>query len=462
MKLKDFLQWGEQALALERFALAEEIARYPLAQSPHNLAARTLLGHVSLAAGQYEQAADHFSQALDMDPENPRTLTCYADALEAQGREAETLDALRRAFECEPARTEVKQRVVALQSGADGASAGETLLTRTGLARIHLRSGLIEHAIAELCQLLEERQVHWSAHVALMEAHWLNGDRQAAGGLADEIVRAHPNCLKAILLSADVRAHLGLMDQARQFFERSRQVDPDFVLARALYPANGPSRLPLPSDDAEINVPLEFLQRIEAELAAKKEPEPERATARAPAARPAATAAQTSRESQLPAATQAASGTEAAAQPDAQRVIVTPPPSAERAAAAETPAEHSVAETEVVEAAAAPDAQPDVDAAAVADADSVPETEPAADAKPDEDTWEELLAALERQADGTDAAAPDSIAERLEALAESTPDKLQAWQQLGDVYQRLGQTDRAMRAYMKALESNAGRGVQQP
>ena len=457
MKLKDFLQWGEQALALERFALAEEIARYPLAQSPHNLAARTLLGHVSLAAGRYEQAADHFSQALDMDPENPRTLTGYADALEAQGREEETLDALRRAFECEPARTEVKQRVVALQGAEDGASAGEALLTRTGLARIHLRSGLIEHAIAELFQLLEERQVHWSAQVALMEAHWLNGDRQAAGGLADEIVRAHPNCLKAILLSADVRAHLGLMDQARQFFERSRQVDPDFVLARALYPANGPSRLPLPSDDAEISVPLDFLQRIEAELAATRAPEPERAAERAPAAREAAAAAETPRDSQLPAATQAASGAEAAAaQPDAQRVLVTPPPSAAEAAAADAPAASSVAETEDVEAAAAPDAQPDVDAA-VADAESGLETESTADAKPDEDTWEELLAALERQADGAGAAAPESIAERLEALAESTPDKLQAWQQLGDVYQRLGKTDRAMRAYMKALESGGGR-----
>ncbi len=456
MKLKDFLQWGEQALALERFALAEEIARYPLAQSPHNLAARTLLGHVSLAAGRYEQAADHFSQALDMDPENPRTLTSYADALEAQGRDEETLDALRRAFECEPARTEVKQRVVALQGAEDGASAGEALLTRTGLARIHLRSGLIEHAIAELCQLLEERQVHWSAHVALMEAHWLNGDRQAAGGLADEIVRAHPNCLKAILLSADVRAHLGLMDQARQFFERSRQVDPDFVLARALYPANGPSRLPLPSDDAEISVPLDFLQRIEAELAATRAPEPERAAERAPAAREAAAAAETPRDSPLPAVTQAASGAEAG-QPDAPRVIVTPAPRAEEAVAADTPATHAVTETEDVEAAAAPAAQPDADTAAVADAEFGLETESAVDAKPDEDTWEELLAALERQADGAGAAAPDSIAERLEALAESTPDKLQAWQQLGDVYQRLGKTDRAMRAYMKALESGGGR-----
>ena len=451
MKLRDFLQWGEQALALERFALAEEIARFPLAQSPHNLAARTLLGHISLAAGQYEQAANHFSQALDMDPENPHTLTSYADALEAQGREAETLDALRRAFECEPARTEVKQRVVALESGEDGASTAGKLLTRTGLARIHLRSGLVEHAIAELGQLLEERQVHWSAQVALMEAYWLNGDRQAAGGLADEIVRAHPNCLKAILLSADVRAHLGLMDQARQFFERSRQVDPDFVLARALYPANGPSRLPLPSEDAEIHVPLEFLQRIEAELAAKGKPKPERAVERASA------------ESETSPAAQAGSRTEAAAaEPDPQRVIVTPPPSAEPSAAPDTTADESVAEAKDAEAAAVPDAQPDVGAAADADTGPVSEVVSAEDADPDEETWDELLAALERQGDGTGVAVPDSIMERLEALAESTSDRLQAWQQLGDVYQRLGQTDRAMRAYMKALESNAGRDVQQP
>ena len=37
MKLRDFLQWGEQALALRHNELAEEIARYLLRQSPSNL-----------------------------------------------------------------------------------------------------------------------------------------------------------------------------------------------------------------------------------------------------------------------------------------------------------------------------------------------------------------------------------------------------------------------------------------
>jgi len=52
MKLRDFLQWGEQALALNHAELAEEIARYLLKQSPSNLAARTLLGNVYLQSGQ--------------------------------------------------------------------------------------------------------------------------------------------------------------------------------------------------------------------------------------------------------------------------------------------------------------------------------------------------------------------------------------------------------------------------
>ena len=48
MKLRDFLQWGEQALALRHNELAEEIARYLLRQSPSNLSARALLGNVYL------------------------------------------------------------------------------------------------------------------------------------------------------------------------------------------------------------------------------------------------------------------------------------------------------------------------------------------------------------------------------------------------------------------------------
>ena len=430
MKLQDFLQWGEQALALRHVELAEEIARYLLQQSPNNLGARTLLGRVHLESGRFEQAEEHLVQALDIDPENPVALTMFAEVLEAQGREEETLAVLRRAFECDPTRTAVKQRMVALQSGRDGAHGSETLLTRLGLARIHLRSGLLEHAIGELRQLLEARAVHWSAQVALMEAHWLNGDRQATVRLADEIVRAHPNCLKAILLSADVRAHMGLMDQARQFFERARQVDPDFALARALYPANGPSRLPIPSDDAEIEAPLDFLQRIEAALAAKEEPEPTEERPRA-AAQPRERAAQDAPE-------------------DAQRILVTPAPSAEPEAAEAETAELKTAEPEATE--------PETIETAAPDSPVAPAAKPAAGADVwDTEAWDALLLSLEREGGQLDEAALDAMAQRLETLADSAQNTLQTWQQLGDVYQRIGQTERAMRAYMRALDSSSAR-----
>ena len=68
MKLRDFLQWGEQALALDHFELAEGIARYLLKQSPSNLAARTLLGQVYLETDQPAQAEEQLLQALDIDP----------------------------------------------------------------------------------------------------------------------------------------------------------------------------------------------------------------------------------------------------------------------------------------------------------------------------------------------------------------------------------------------------------
>lgn len=407
MKLRDFLQWGDQALALDHADLAEEVARYLLKQAPNNLAARTLLGRVHLRLEQAEQAEEQLLQALDMDPESADLLTTFADLLESQGRNEERLGVVRRAFECDPTRTDVKQRLLALRQEVEGASNGNGLLTRAGLARIHLRSGLLEHAIAEFHYLLEETQTDWSARVALMEAYWLNGDRQATSRLADEIVREHPNCLKAILLSADVRAHMGLIDQARQLLERARQVDPDFVLARALYPANGPSRLPLPSDDAEIEVPIDFLQRIEATLAAKKDAEETDARSRA-AARISARAA-------------------ADAQEGKKRILVTP------------------AQSEASDEEAAPTAS-----------QSGPESEPnAGESAPDSAAWEELMVKLEREGAQLDEAALDGLAEQLEAMAAAASNKLQAWQQLGDTYQRIEQTDRAMRAYMRALDSSS-------
>ena len=407
MKLRDFLQWGEQALALKHFELAEEIARYLLRQSPSNLHARTLLGHISLTTGQLKDAEEHLVQALDMDPEDVALLTSYANVLKDLKREAEGLVLLRRAFECDPTRTELKQRLIAIESTEENQVEGNGLLTRAGLARIHLRSGLLEHAIAEFRYLLEERDVHWSTQVALMEAYWLSGERQATSRLADEIVREHPNCLKAVLLSADVRAHMGLIDQARQLLERARQIDPDFALARALYPANGPSRLPLPSDDAEIEVPIDFLQRIETTLTAEQEAEAPDARTRA-AARLSARVAEDQEERE-------------------HRILV-------------TPARPSEPESPVTETAASPTPSSARDESASED---------------DAGSWDELLRTLEREWSQMDADALAEIAGKLETMAASAENKLQAWQQLGDVYHRIDQTDRAMRAYMRALDSSS-------
>lgn len=407
MRLRDFLKWGDQALALQHFELAEEIARYVLRQSPSNLVSRTLLGHIYLESRRFKEAEEHIVQALDIDPEDVATLIRFGEILQELGRHEERLLILQRAFECDPTRMDIKQRLAALQAGSGNGSTGNGFLTRAGLARIHLRCGLLEHAIAEFALLLEGADVHWSSQVALMEAHWLNGERQAASRIADEILREHPNCLKAILLSADVRAQIGLVDQARQLLERARQIDPDFALARALYPANGPSRLPLPTDDADVEVPIDFLQRIEATLATRKESDAADARKRA-AARVSARAA-------------------AEGQKGEQRIIVTP------ALSETSPAEEMPASP--------PQSASDTN---LADNEEV---------QP-EKSWEALLQRLEREGGQMDEDALDALSDQLGDLAANAPNKLKAWQELGDVFHRIEQTDRAMRAYMRALESS--------
>ncbi len=444
MRQRDFLQWGEQALGFDQFELAEEIARYQLRQSPSHLLARILLGCVYLRTERLEEAEEQLRQALDMDPEGVSVLLSYADVLEGLGREQALAAVLRRAFECDPTRMAVKQRLLALQTGLGDRPRGNGILTRTGLARTHLRCGLLEHAIAELRTVLEETPSHWSVQVALMEAHWLNGERQAASRLADEIMREHPNCLKAILVSADVRAHMGLIDQARQLFERARQIDPDFTLARALYPANGPSRLPLPNNDAEIDVPVDFLQRIETTLAEAQPAKTQEVEDGDSRRRAAEARARTVDEDQ------AAEGE--------QRVLVTPvaddqaEPVASPAPAAsvEPVADEPVAEQSVAEQSVADQSVADKSAGQTSPAEREEETGQA-----DSPGWDALLTRLEREGGQLDAAALDEIAAQLEDLAVAAPNSLEAWQRLGDVYQRIGETERAMRAYMRALRDTS-------
>ena len=71
------------------------------------------------------------------------------------------------------------------------------------------------------------------------------------------------------------------------------------------------------------------------------------------------------------------------------------------------------------------------------------------------ETWEALLLKLEREGAQMDAPTLATVAEQLEAMAATASNKLEAWQRLGDVYQGIAQTDRAMRAYMRALDSSS-------
>ena len=155
-------------------------------------------------------------------------------------------------------------------------------------------------------------------------------------------------------------------------------------------------------------MPIDFLQRIEATLAAKEEPEEVDAQSRA-AERINARAA-------------------TAAPEERKRVLVTP------------------AQDTVPEKVEPPAVEPTP--AVSADSDDSDRADTA-------ETWDALLLKLEREGAQMDAPTLDAIAGQLEAIAATASNKLQAWQRLGDVYQGIEQTDRAMRAYMRALDSSS-------
>jgi len=220
------------------------------------------------------------------------------------------------------------------------------------LARIHLKTGSLTLARAELETLAGRHQLDTDAHLDLAESRWRTGDLQGAGEAASAYLANGGQAALGFLISAEAAAMSNQHAEARRLVEQAQErqlaeLEPVFagIKRRAMWDSKSWSETPTVAPAKPESVAATAEPEVAESVAAPTEPEAAEAAA-APTEPEAAEAAAAPTEPEA---------AEAAAAPTEPEVEPAPTePEVAESVAAPTEPEVEPAPTEVAEAAAAP------------------------------------------------------------------------------------------------------------
>ncbi len=230
--LRDMLRLAEDDIGAGRPADALTRCHHILAHYPEMLEARRVLGEAYLALRKTKEAFQAFDRVLVSDPEN--TLAYCGRALICQqlGDYESSLDCYYQACELSLGNRQLRLEFRRL---AAQANQPDFILSRVGLARLYMRGDLLAHAIREWEQVLQGDRERVDARLGLAEALWRDGQLARAAEQCKLILAAIPSCLKALLLLGEIAYRTGTSDEASQYLEQARRLDPDGRMARELF-----------------------------------------------------------------------------------------------------------------------------------------------------------------------------------------------------------------------------------
>jgi tetratricopeptide (TPR) repeat protein len=108
-------------------------------------------------------------------------------------------------------------------------------LTKVGLANARLRDGFYAQAIEEYNSVLRATPNRLDVQVGLMEAYWRNRDYPRAETMAQDLLKDHPDLVKANLILWHIRGVRRHEDSAAQLIEKANALDPLNLIAERLF-----------------------------------------------------------------------------------------------------------------------------------------------------------------------------------------------------------------------------------
>lgn len=213
------------------------VARHILQYFPQNLKAKLYLGEALIAMSDWATARTMFGEVCDSDPENIVAQIGLSTVAEREGNLAEATQYLERAMEIRPDMGELRPRLLNLYQRTARHDV-YLHLSRSGLARLFMRSHAYSQAIPEFHQMAMANPERRENVVALVEALWRNGDEAEAHEICQQVLQEVPHMLKVNLIEA--RYYATRDDaQSAHYWQQAQALDPLLETAHELFGGAG-------------------------------------------------------------------------------------------------------------------------------------------------------------------------------------------------------------------------------
>lgn len=201
-------------------------SKYILKYFPKNIDAYRLLGKAYLESQRYGDAADIFQRVLSSIPEDFVSNVGMSIIREDEGNLDEAIWHMERAFESQPANNAIQTELKRLYGRRDGVEPLKINLTRGALARMYIKGGLYQQAIAELRISLAEDPQRLDLQALLATAYYQNGQKVEAAETCNLLLSKLPYCMDANRILADILAESNRSDEAQAYRSRLHSLNP--------------------------------------------------------------------------------------------------------------------------------------------------------------------------------------------------------------------------------------------
>ncbi len=244
ISLQDAYVQARTFLEANQIEQAIGLIQHILEYHPDNLEAQRLLGEAYLAQRDLPAAVATFEQVLQADPENIPAHVGLGMAYEWQGRLDKAISEFEQALEIRPDMPELRTQLVRLYTEAWGSEHAALRLSRSGLARLYARGQMLPQAILEFRNVVAEHPSRLDAWVGLIEALWRNDQLDEAAAVCQQVLKQHPQLLKANLILGAILLNNG--DQRGiEYWRIAQRLDPYQTVARMLFDPL-PTGIPIP------------------------------------------------------------------------------------------------------------------------------------------------------------------------------------------------------------------------
>ncbi len=255
--LQNYLNLIDQLLEDGRFHEATQHCRHILKQFPRHIPTYRALAKALLEQHLYADALDIFHRVLSADPNDFIAHVGLSLIHREEGRTAQAIWHMERAFEMEPYNNAIQQELQTLYRQTSKKRLADSLpLTRRALAHLYFRSELYSLAVAEVQAVQAENGDPLDLDVLLAEALWRNGQRVEAVNVCLRVLDKLPNCIPVNAILGEIWLLTGRVDEARTYLGRlqdltlisKRDFDPETAVGRAFRVPGAP----LLPDDVEV------------------------------------------------------------------------------------------------------------------------------------------------------------------------------------------------------------------